>query len=168
MANLRQKFIGVVLPFRLGNNGMFDQSTTLIEQTRSNFKNLILTKKGERISQPQLGCDLWKIALFSQLTPEVIEGARISVIDAVTRWLPYLELLDFQIQQLNNSNTLSIKCLYRFRNNPNVTDSVTIQLNGSSVNVTLNDALTKDEYTQAYGITTRTVRGSVRGFEPEV
>jgi phage baseplate assembly protein W len=61
---MAQKFIGITLPIRLGQTGMFDQSTTVIQQVRSNFKNLILTKKGERVGQPDLGCDLWKILFF--------------------------------------------------------------------------------------------------------
>jgi phage baseplate assembly protein W len=122
---MAQKFIGVVLPIRLGQTGMFDQSTTVIQQVRSNFKNLILTKKGERVGQPELGCDLWKI-LFEPLTEEALENARLAVADAVDRWLPFIELTDFQIAKTDDENIISIKCLYRFRNNPNVKDQITV------------------------------------------
>lgn len=122
---MAQKFIGVVLPIRLGQTGMFDQSTTAIQQVRSNFKNLILTKKKERVGQPELGCDLWKI-LFEQLTDETLENARLAVVEAVDRWLPFIELTDFKITKTDNNNIISITCLYRFRNNPNVTDEITV------------------------------------------
>ena len=122
---MAQKFIGITLPIRLGQTGMFDQSTTVIQQVRSNFKNLILTKKGERVGQPDLGCDLWKI-LFEPLTDETLENARLAVADAVDRWLPFIELIDFQITKTDDNNIISIKCLYRFRNNPNVTDQITV------------------------------------------
>lgn len=122
---MAQKFIGITLPVRLGQTGMFDQSTTVIQQVRSNFKNLILTKKGERVGQPDLGCDLWKV-LFEPLTEETLETARLAVADAVDRWLPFIELIDFQITQTDSENIINIKCLYRFRNNPNVTDQVEI------------------------------------------
>lgn len=104
---------------------MFDQSTTVIQQVRSNFKNLILTKKGERVGQPELGCDLWKI-LFEPLTDETLENARLSVADAVDRWMPFIELTDFQIAKTDDENIINIKCSYRFRNNRNVTDQVSI------------------------------------------
>lgn len=122
---MAQKFIGITLPVRLGQTGMFDQSTTVIQQVRSNFKNLILTKKGERIGQPELGCDLWKI-LFEPLTDETLENARLAVADAVDRWMPFIELVNFQINTTNDEQLISIQCLYRFRNNPNVTDQVSI------------------------------------------
>lgn len=122
---MSQKFIGVTLPVRLGQTGMFEQSLTAIEQTRTNFKNLILTKKGERVGQPELGCDLWKI-LFDPINDEVFEAARVAVISAVDRWLPFIELVDFQINGTRDRNILNIQCLYRFRRNPNVQDQITI------------------------------------------
>ena len=125
---MAQKFIGITLPVRLGQTGMFDQSTTVIQQVRSNFKNLILTKKGERVGQPDLGCDLWKV-LFEELTEETLENARLAVADAVDRWLPFIELTDFQITQTDSENVINIKCSYRFRQNRNVTDEVIISTN---------------------------------------
>jgi phage baseplate assembly protein W len=122
---MAQKFIGVVLPIRLGQTGMFDQSTEVIQQVRSNFKNLILTKKGERVAQPELGCDLWKI-LFDPLTEETLENARIAVAEAVDRWLPFIELTNFEITQTDSENIINIRCSYRFRQNPNVEDEVNI------------------------------------------
>lgn len=124
-----QRYIGVTLPLRLGNTGMFEQSSSVIKQVRSNFKNLILTKKGERIAQPELGCDLWKV-LFDQTTEDLYEAARLAVVEAVDRWLPYLEIVDFQIQQDSvNPNVINITCKYKFRNNPNVVDQITISTN---------------------------------------
>lgn len=125
---MAQKFIGVTLPIRLGQTGMFDQSTTVIQQVRSNFKNLILTKKGERVGQPELGCDLWKI-LFEPMTEDTLENARLAVADAVDRWLPFIELTNFQITQTVDENIIKIVCTYRFRNNRNVTDQVSILTN---------------------------------------
>lgn len=122
---MAQKFIGVTLPIRLGQTGMFEQSTDLIQQTRSNFKNLILTKKGERVGQPELGCDLWKV-LFDQINDDTLELARLAVVDAVDRWLPFIELVDFSITSTNEENILNIRCIYRFRNNQNVIDQVDI------------------------------------------
>jgi len=106
---------------------MFEQSTDVIQQVRSNFRNLILTKKGERLNEPELGCDLWKI-LFQPVTDDTLEEARLSVVDAVDRWLPFIELIDFDISTNNEEKVLSIQCLYRFRNNPNVTDEILIDL----------------------------------------
>jgi phage baseplate assembly protein W len=122
---MAQKFVGITLPVRLGATGMFEQSTTVIEQTRTNFKNLILTKKGERVGQPELGCDLWSV-LFEQMNEDTQDAAKLAVESAVNRWLPFIELVNFSITPVERTNTYNINCLYRFRNNPNVTDLVSI------------------------------------------
>lgn len=137
---MAQKFIGVTLPLRLGQTGFFEQSTTLIQQVRSNFTNLILTKKGERLGQPELGCDLWRI-LFEQINDETLENARLAVVSAVDRWIPFIELVNFEITPTTDENILNIKCLYRFRSNPNVTDTVTIEAQTETLRLQLRDTV---------------------------
>jgi phage baseplate assembly protein W len=129
---MARKFVGVTLPFKLGNTGMFEQSTDIIQQVRSNFRNLILTKKGERLSQPELGCDLWAI-LFQPLSEDTIDDARLSVVEAIDRWIPFIELVDFGIQADNDINNVTVRCVYRFRNNPNVTDQVVVGITNKFV-----------------------------------
>ncbi len=121
---MSQKFIGITLPIRRGQTGMFEQSVTILQQVRSNFKNLILTKKGERIGQPELGCDLWKI-LFEPITEDTYERARLALAEAVDRWLPFLELTDFKIST-SNDVIVNIECSYRYRENPNVVETITV------------------------------------------
>jgi phage baseplate assembly protein W len=89
--------IGVTLPLQLGNTGYFEQSFDILTQIKSNFINLILTRRGERVHQPEFGCRIHEY-LFEQLTPDNIEGARLSVVQAVERWMPFLELVQFEFQ----------------------------------------------------------------------
>ena len=126
---MAQQYIGITLPIRLGRTGMFEQSTSSLQQTRSNLRNLLLTKKGERIMQPELGCDLWRV-LFEQVTEDSKLLARTTVVDAVDRWLPHLEVADFELETPVNDDvhTIQIRVSYRFRNNPNVLDSITIEI----------------------------------------
>ncbi len=77
------------------------------------------------MGHPDLGCDLWKI-LFEPMTDDTLERARLAVVEAVDRWLPFIELTDFQITKSDAENSLNINCIYRFRSNPNVTDQVAI------------------------------------------
>lgn len=120
--------IGVTLPFRLGNTGYFEQSYDTLTQVKSNFINLILTRRGERVHQPEFGCGIHEY-LFEQLTPENIEGARISVIDAVQKWMPFLELIKFELNaeplDLDN-NRIKLYVGYRLRKNPNIKDSIVL------------------------------------------
>ena len=126
---MAQKFIGITLPVRLGQTGMFDQSTTVIQQVRSNFKNLILTKKGERLMQPDFGCDVWKV-LF-----EPIDNIEISIensiINAVSIWLPYLNINEIIFDYDENdidTNKVSLDIKFSLQSNPSLSDSVQINV----------------------------------------
>jgi phage baseplate assembly protein W len=126
---MAQQYIGITLPIINGNNGMFEQSTTIFQQVKSNFKNLILTKRGERIMQPEFGTDLHKI-LFENITEDTLDNARLTVVESVNRWMPFLELIQFELKNPVNANPnrIDIYVAYRFRNNPNVTDSLTVSI----------------------------------------
>lgn len=126
---MAQQYIGVTLPITNGNTGMFAQSTTVFQQVRSNFKNLILTKKGERLMQPEFGTNLHRI-LFENITENTLENARLTVVEAVERWMPFLEVQEFEVKNPVNGNPhrIDLSVTYRFRNNPNVTDSVSISI----------------------------------------
>lgn len=126
---MAQQYIGITLPITNGNTGMFAQSTTVFQQVKSNFKNLILTKKGERVMQPDFGTDLYRI-LFENVTENTLENARLTVVEAVERWMPFLELQQFEVKNPVNGNPhrIDLSVTYRFRNNPNVTDSITVSI----------------------------------------
>ena len=118
--------IGITLPIQIGNMGYFQQSFDTLVQVKSNFLNLILTRKGERVHQPEFGCGIHDY-LFEQLTPENIEGARLSVVNAVERWMPFLELVQFQLNASPNeldNNRLQLYVGYRLKKNPNIRDTI--------------------------------------------
>ena len=50
--------VGLSLPLKNGDGGFFEQNLTTFDQARSNLKNLLLTKKGERVLQPNFGSGL--------------------------------------------------------------------------------------------------------------
>lgn len=118
--------LGITLPIQLGNTGYFQQGFDTLTQVRTNFINLILTRKGERVHQPEFGCGIHDY-LFEQLTPENIEGARLSVIDAVERWMPFLELVQFELNDAPediDNNSLRLYVGYRLKRNPNIRDTI--------------------------------------------
>jgi uncharacterized protein len=121
--------IGITLPIKLGNTGYFEQSFDTLTQVKSNFINLILTRKGERVHQPEFGCDIHKY-LFEQLTPENIEGARLSVISAVNQWMPFLELINFEFEATPENidrNRIRLYVGYRLTNAPNIEDQIVLE-----------------------------------------
>ncbi len=85
----QDKSVGVTLPFTIGNNGYFAVSYTTKEQIKSNLKNLILTNRGERLMQPEFGCNL-RQALFEQIGPDTYSYIRGEIENQIQRWLPYI------------------------------------------------------------------------------
>ena len=131
MLKRRRNFgIGVTLPFRRGNSGYFESSTEILPQIKSNFKNLIMTRIGERLGQPEFGCRIWEY-IFEQWNPDTVRGVRDSVIDAVDRWMPFLELLQIDIQSGNDNkaidnHTINLYVRYRIRQNADLEDDIVI------------------------------------------
>lgn len=85
----QDKSVGVSLPFTLGNNGFFAVTYTTKEQVKSDLKNLILTNRGERLMQPEFGCNL-RQAIFEQIGPETYDYIRNEIETAISVWLPYI------------------------------------------------------------------------------
>jgi hypothetical protein len=52
--------VGITLPIQIGNTA-FNQSFSIADQVKSNIKNLLLTKKYERVMQPELGSGLQEL-----------------------------------------------------------------------------------------------------------
>jgi len=118
--------LGILLPIDRGFNGYFRQGFDTLEQVKSNFVNLILTRLGERLHQPTFGCGIHDY-LFEPMSDENIELARLSVIDAVSRWMPFLQLLVVRIESLQENidrNKLQLYVKYQLTNSPTMTDEI--------------------------------------------
>ena len=105
--------VGITLPIQRGNDGYFAQSFRTFDQVRSNLKNLLLTKKGERILQPEFGSGLHDL-LFQPATEKFEEDLETTINDAVAKWLPYVIVEDINIdiskeQTDNNQAKVSLK-----------------------------------------------------------
>ena len=105
--------VGITLPIQRGNDGYFAQSFRTFDQVRSNLKNLLLTKKGERILQPEFGSGLHDL-LFQPATEKFEEDLETTINEAVAKWLPYVIVEDINIdiskeQTDNNQAKVSLK-----------------------------------------------------------
>jgi len=90
--------IGITLPIQKGNSGYFKQSYQTTEQVRSNIKNLLLTRPGERLMQPNFGCPLYDL-LFSQNTDELENNIEREIQDSISKWMPYLTIQEISVDQ---------------------------------------------------------------------
>ena len=89
--------VGVKLPFVSKTGILFDLSYSTQEQLLSNLKNLILTRIGERVFQPQFGTDL-QSALFEQNTDTLKARLTNSIQRAIEFWLPYVRISRLDIE----------------------------------------------------------------------
>ena len=97
------------LTYKDGRDGFFPRAKTLTDQAYSNLKNLLLTRKGERLGQPTFGSDLWNI-IFEQITEDIGDSVEQSVREAVDYWLPYITINNvFTTTDGSNPNTLYVR-----------------------------------------------------------
>lgn len=117
---------GITLPIQIGNTA-FNQSFTSFEQVKSNIKNVLLTKKLERIMNPDFGSGLQE--LLFQMNDEILLSDVDTVIrESVERWLPYVSIDSIDINstnELKDLNKLEVSISFRVSNNPNL-DNITI------------------------------------------
>jgi phage baseplate assembly protein W len=126
------KVLGIGINTRSNTGGAFALNYTTLEQAKSNITNLIMTSKGERIGQPEFGCDIWKV-LFEPIVDEELDTKVESVIiSAVNRWLPYISvneiILDYN-DEFKDSNKFGVEINFSLTSNPNLRESVTININ---------------------------------------
>jgi phage baseplate assembly protein W len=119
---------GITLPIQIGNTA-FNQSFTSFEQIRSNIKNVLLTKKFERVMNPDFGSGLQE--LLFQSNDEILASDVDDVInDALEKWLPYVSIESINANstnELKDLNRLNVSISFRVSNSPNL-DNVTITL----------------------------------------
>lgn len=120
MANL-----GLTLPIERGNNGYFAQGRDILTQVKSNLKNLILTRKGERLMQPEFGCDVY-LLLFEPLTSDNLVEIKTSIESAIKTWLPYVSVDDVDVEQDLDRNSIYVTLTFSIRTGAYITDSITL------------------------------------------
>ena len=120
-------FIGVSLPFSLGKDGWFKSTKSVSEQTKTNLKNLLLTVKGERINQPELGCELFNV-LFEPMDDNLSGKIETSIRESVGIWLPHVIIKGLVIDMEEEANLVNISLTFSTSIDPGATDSITLNL----------------------------------------
>jgi len=128
------KILGVGINKSSDRGGIFAVNYTTLTQAKDNLKNLILTRKGERIMNPTFGCDIYKV-LFEQMDGGLIESKiESTILDAVSNWLPYLSIDEIIFDYDNNdidNNRINLELKFSLVSNPNLGESVTINVNNN-------------------------------------
>ena len=97
------KYVGIRFPLDHSPEGFFYRTKTVLEQSKANLRNLLLTTPGERIFQPSFGSRLKNIVFEQgQDIPNRVEE---SIRTATDTFLPYINIINvFTIQEQNQVN----------------------------------------------------------------
>jgi len=125
-------YFGLTFPliYKSGSTGFFPRAKNVIEQASSNIKNLLLTRKGERVGQPNFGSDLFNV-IFEQITEDTFDTVKQTITDAIETWLPYVTIEDIKVFTENeNPNTIIVNLEFSVNvNDEQVPEQITFTFN---------------------------------------
>ena len=107
--------VGLKLPLKNGNGGFFEQNFTTFEQAKSNLRNLLLTKKGERIAQPDFGSGLQDL-IFEPIDEEFESKLEDTITESVEYWLPYIIIEEIDVDmrdEFKDTNKVNVEIKFR-------------------------------------------------------
>jgi len=113
-------YIGVGLPLTHNRSGFFYRTKTSLEQSKSNIKNLLLTRKGERLGNPEFGSDLFKV-LFEQEGDDIESRVEEVIRSAMSQWLPFI-IIDEIETKFSERNRNAVNVSMRFSINIDTTN----------------------------------------------
>ena len=110
--------IGITLPLQIGNTA-FNQSFKTFDQVRTNIKSLLLTKRKERVMQPDLGSGLQEL-LFNFNDDFLGDKIEEVITNSMEKWLPYVTIEQIDVRQTNelkDTNNVEISLTFSITNN---------------------------------------------------
>lgn len=119
--------IGIKIPIQQSNYGYFDPTFTTIDEAKSNMINLLLTAKGERLMQPELGTNIQRI-LFENVTAEINSLIVDDITEAVNQWLPYVVLQSVEVdtERLDNDNRIDVQVTFGIKQDPSINETINL------------------------------------------
>lgn len=85
------------------------------ESVKESVKNLILTETGERLFQPNVGCDI-KRMLFENFTPQTKLSMESSIRTTIEQYEPRCQLLSVNARTTENENAVLITIIFSIIN----------------------------------------------------
>lgn len=108
--------LGLKIPIQI-TNVAFAQNFTELEQLKSNIKNLLLTKRGERVMNPDFGAGV-ETLLFEQLDEDFEEKIQDIITTSVEQYIPNVSIDEINVDLSNENrdrNTVNISLKFRSR-----------------------------------------------------
>ena len=127
----KNKGIGVDLPIFGSVGSGIKLNYTTIDQAAANAKNLLLTNNGERIMQPNLGCNLYR-SLFENETDSMADNIKSTIITQFDYWLPYIFINSLDVITDPDYNTVTVNIKISLKNNTFDTRSIELEVRRTS------------------------------------
>ena len=116
--------ISVLLPLIYSKqDGPFQLNKTIQETVKQNFRNLVMTIKGERLMDPNFGIGISSF-LFENFTVGTTQGIKTEAIEQTKKYMPFINIQDFTVAESNtNLNQFYIYIRYSV-NSLNILDEL--------------------------------------------
>ena len=116
--------ISVLLPLIYNKqDGPFQLTKTIQDAVKLNFKNLIMTNKGERIMDPAFGVGLSSF-LFENYSSSTLQSITFETASQISKYMPFISVIDLSItESKTNDNQFYIYIKYLI-NSLNVLDEL--------------------------------------------
>ena len=94
----------------------FDLSRKIDEDSiKESIRNIVMTNRGERLFQPNIGCDI-RGMLFENFTPDMVVTAKEMISNVIQSFEPRAELIGVDIITAVDSNSLEVIIVYSIIN----------------------------------------------------
>ena len=92
---------------------------TDVDAVKQSVRNLILTDKGERLMQPNVGCKVRSL-LFENISAQTILLVKTTITDTITQYEPRAIVENVKVSADPDNNNLNVSILFSLINNSNV------------------------------------------------
>jgi phage baseplate assembly protein W len=119
--------IGLDLPLIGSTGSIFKLNYLSLDQAVANAKNLLLTNKGERVMQPDFGCDLRRV-VFDNITEEMVIKVDTTIRQAFSFWLPYVFINELVVDPNEDQNRITVRLSISLVGNEIDTRSIQLEI----------------------------------------
>ena len=121
-------YIGVGLPLNHNKDGFFNRTKTSLEQTKSNIENLLLTRKGERLGNPNFGSNLFAV-LFEQEGDDIESKVEEAIRSAMSEFLPFVIIDNIETKfSVRNNNAINVSMQFSLNVDTTSSEKVSIDV----------------------------------------
>ena len=108
------KILGIGINKSSDRGGIFSVNYTTLTQAKDNITNLLMTKKGERLGQPNFGTNLGRL-LFEQNDGDLEDKIYTTIANSIKKWLPQLSIQSIDIKstdEMKDRNTMEVSIVF--------------------------------------------------------